>query len=116
MELLQNQTKSLKFLAMLCMLLEHISSTATLCHMDCSKELHQVNLLAIVNVYIGLLLFITVLKNGKISILMNIVHFGCGLVIELSDKENPQKVSIFAMKHERCYVFLPILYICVNFL
>ena len=92
MELLQNQTKSLKFLAMLCMLLEHISSTATLCHMDCSKELHQVNLLAIVNVYIGLLLFIIVLKNGKISILMNIVHFGCGLVIELSGKENPQKV------------------------
>ena len=92
MELLQNQTKSLKFLAMLCMLLEHISSTDTLCHMDCSKKLHQVNLLAIVNVYIGLLLFITVLKNGKISILMNIVHFGCGLVIELSDKENPQKV------------------------
>ena len=78
---------------MLCMLLEQlISNTATRCHMDCSKKLHQVNLLAIINVYIGLLLFITFLKNGKISILMNIVHFLCGLVIELSDKENPRKV------------------------
>ena len=86
MELLQNQTKSLKnfpqrslFLAMLCMLLEQIVSTATLCHVNCSKKLHQINLLAIVNVYIGLLLFITLLKNRKISILMNIVHLVCGL-------------------------------------
>ena len=78
---------------MLCMLLEQlISSTAIRCHMDCSTKLHQVNLLAIVNVYIVLLLFITFLKNGKISILLNIVNFVCGLVTELSDKENPWKV------------------------
>ena len=77
---------------MLCMLLEKIGSTAGLCDMDCSKKLHQVNLLAMVNVYIGLLLFITVLKSGTISVLMKIVQFACGLVIKLSDKENPWKV------------------------
>ena len=60
---------------MLCMLLEQISSTATLCHMDCSKKLHQVNLLAIENVYVGLLLFITVRKNGKVSTLMTMSSF-----------------------------------------
>ena len=49
---------------------KQISSAATPCHMDCSKKLHQINSLAIVNVYVGLLLLITVLKIGKISILM----------------------------------------------
>ena len=58
----EKYSRRISFLTMLCMLLEQISSTATSCHMDCKKH-HQVNLLAIVNVYAGLLLFITVLKN-----------------------------------------------------
>ena len=47
---------------MLCMLLGQISSTATPCYMHCSKKFHQVNLLAIAHVYIGILLVITVLE------------------------------------------------------
>ena len=71
----EKYSRRISFLAMLCMLLEQLSSTVTPCHMDCSKKLYQVNLLAIVNVYVGLLLFITVLKNGKTSVLMTMSSF-----------------------------------------
>ena len=93
--------------------IKSISNTATPCCIDFGKKLHQVNLLTIINLYLELLYFLTVIKNAMtFRFLWLCVHGVCGLVIKLFViKRISRSLNNFTRENERCYVSFPIPYI-----